>query len=772
MIAGLGLPPSYATSKGNDLLRNNEQPRSVSDPRKRRRTEDETEDGGEATRPQPTMVVQNAPDQHFARTITSDSDDDLSLTPGYNSDREPTVGEMDAYHGLDPQTINPIHRPPPFLHPSANEKVAYDNTPAHPTVKEDVFWGPYPQAPPTSQRQARHPPPLSTASFEDPEMDDFIRSMNMPSLDGFALAQPPTHPSQMTAPDTATLGAAPLRQANNGSRPQGPPVIRTYSRPRVPQPPPSQSRTAPRTMDPRSTGHDAPLGYYQPSVPRPEPMHDNRGPVARHPYTTPPRRPVSRCQATPGPPDREQRPMSRASVLSYVAIREEHQPRRGHTGGGDDMLVDEEPRAGQGNPSAPPFQGVPQGFDAFVNLQQNAPYPENQFFVHEDTGINGEGPLAPVAEDDHENHDWTPATVTPAPDGDWRAIQGESFYYKQNGQCPAQHSRWLSSRRQGILASFAGHGARDNDTDSWGRITRLEDMLRNDYGVPQPEISLPDIAPGAVTGFNEDPIYILIQGINAAQQTALLAKKWYVRTDLAVHFSNLSLAPSTWMGAFEKRTAFGTMKAEQILPFFRAAFKRDPLLHITNDTIEQDKKTGPRSKWGATPTSVALEHIVSSITIRIMPRQTTGGVDNPLIQLYCESATNHPRDWVIWRDAVRNQPYSTENGAKAALILAKFKCLLCHSADHPVGLCDLPSVPGWNGPTAEQCANRKQSESHPDNDARGYRGRGGHRGGRGGGRGRGSGRPPNVTTDGASSSRTYNAPNTALPREAGEGWRH
>ncbi|TFY51961.1 hypothetical protein EVJ58_g10281 [Rhodofomes roseus] len=309
---------------------------------------------------------------------------------------------------------------------------------------------------------------------------------------------------------------------------------------------------------------------------------------------------------------------------------------------------------------------------------------------------------------------WVQATVTPAPPGDWRPVQGTSFYFKQDGQCPTQHSGWLSSLRPAVLASFVGHGARDNDPESWDRMERLRKLLTEVFGVPAPELYLPNTADGNRPRLNCDPVYLLVQGITMPQQVAILKKKYHVTKELQVHFSDLSLAPSTWIGSFEKKDAFGSMTMEQTLPFFIATFRRDFLYAFTKDTIERDKKLNHLSKWGTTPTDIAVEIVIQSITVREVPRRSTGGGNDPIIQLYCESPTFHPHDWIVWRDMVREQPFSTEHGARASLIRTEVKCKMCHSVDHPIGLCDLPAVPGWNGPTIEEVVNWSQSDSYQE----------------------------------------------------------
>ncbi|KAH9841159.1 uncharacterized protein C8Q71DRAFT_855004 [Rhodofomes roseus] len=763
---GLGLPIIPA-----DPVRlatpHDAQARPTDGKRKRQRIEDYSDDSDEASRPQPVTRVQNQPRQ--LPDTTESPKNDLLLTPGYNSDREPTVGDIDAYNGFDPSNINPAHRPPPF--PQRPDQWTPGNDPswAPPSIQEDIFW---------SGGHANHaagPPnqaPATQGDFEDTEMDEMIRNFGFPNPTGPPPRQPPrvsqtyerqhrphppSHPPSYgpnaprgTDPPTYAQGN-PLPPALwNPPQPSqwnifppaqwnAPPVAPTYqTQPRdTPAPPQSLGRApTPRLQaapqPPYNPPGDAP-GEPQFDVPTPRwrPAQSTRPPV------TPPRRPPAPRLNPTGETAAQSRPQSRAaSIISYASHADAAQ--RNARREDDDMAVDEEAWQIQGDYPLP--QEAPQNPYVFGEARQPTQYNEQYpFNPLTQTFPPSNGPADPgPSRASFFAQAFKPTTVTPRPEGDWREIQGSSFYSKHDGQCRDQASRWQGSDRPGVLFFFAAHGARDGDADQWHRMNLLENSLKQTFHIPAPEIYIPDTINGAVAKHNDNPFCMLLQGITDAQKKTLIAEKWHVKKGLAVRFLDPTLAPSTWMGAWEKNQAFGTMKTEQILPFFQAAFRRDPLRARTFETIERDKKLGPLSKWGATPPEVAFAHIVRSVRIRSMPRQTAGGAINPLIQLYCESPTAHPQDWHIWRETVRQQPYSTDNGAKAVLITEEFLCKLCHSIDHPLGLCDLPSVPGWLGPSREEvqaAANADHRRGPPPNNAtRGHGGaRGGHRGGHHGG---------------------------------------
>ncbi|KAH9832457.1 uncharacterized protein C8Q71DRAFT_726160 [Rhodofomes roseus] len=643
-LVGLGPPPRPSSTARGHLRDEAKTQRVATDPRKRRRVEGETDDEGGASRPQPTLRVQNpspAPPLTQPAEPPQPEEEDLSLTPGYNSDREPTIADMDLYNGLNPREINPANRPRPFLAPPPEWNQTRDFW-VPPSAQEDIFWNTSTPAQALPAEYLRtQPPQPSSSALGNPGIEHLIRSADLSGLDSTAPQNERDVPSHSHQPHQATQQTRRPAQDTNRTRMDDPRYRHV--------PPTNDVRTGQAATAPNSHARDRPphTGSAR-SLHAPQPTRVDGPPIPLPPFTPPRGQSINNLGAQGS--QAAQRPDSRASVLTYVT---NHRNGPGlQQQDANDMIVDDELWGNYVN--QPPPHQQPAGPFHQGDQQHYAPQ------IHDERDEDDVDDLRYI------NQQWLPATVTPAPPDDWRDIQGETFYFKFDGQCKTQASKWLSSRRRGVLFSWGGHGARDNDADSWDRQMRLEQTLQHDFGIPSPEIYTPDAEAGASP--DSGPDYHLLQGITAQQQRTLLAKKWYVRKDLAVRFVDLSLGPSTWMGSFEKKAAFGSMKNEQILPHFRDAFRRQPLLRVTMETIERDKALGVRGKWGATPTYLAFEYLVASINVRTMPRQTNGRAINPLIQLYCDSPTSHPRDWVIWRDYVRTQPFSTPNGAKAILV--------------------------------------------------------------------------------------------------------
>lgn len=75
----------------------------------------------------------------------------------------------------------------------------------------------------------------------------------------------------------------------------------------------------------------------------------------------------------------------------------------------------------------------------------------------------------------------------------------------------------------------------------------------------------------------------------------------------------------------------------------------------------------------------------------------------------------HIRDIQVWsqiRHFLAKRSYHTAVLGQGTTYIAPHNCGICHSVDHPRGLCPFPSLPGWNGPKNRT----KEYRSRPDFD--------------------------------------------------------
>ena len=90
-------------------------------------------------------------------------------------------------------------------------------------------------------------------------------------------------------------------------------------------------------------------------------------------------------------------------------------------------------------------------------------------------------------------------------------------------------------------------------------------------------------------------------------------------------------------------------------------------------------------------------NMVNSVLVEFLDFRTPGGRPSPRWNIYVTPPTTHILVWSkIQAHAFQMSYPCILNGTGTTCRL--FSCSICHSFDHPCGLCPFPNTPGWNGP--------------------------------------------------------------------------
>ena len=120
---------------------------------------------------------------------------------------------------------------------------------------------------------------------------------------------------------------------------------------------------------------------------------------------------------------------------------------------------------------------------------------------------------------------------------------------------------------------------------------------------------------------------------------------------------------------------------------------QDDKSHVPNDH-PAEKRTRARRQ----PTH--LKRLYSHHEIERLDIRKKEDIQTPKFNVYAESARiSSDTIWSEVRHLLANHSYDTSMLGRATIKLTSYDCAICHSADHPRGLCAFPKVPGWNGPT-------------------------------------------------------------------------
>lgn len=100
---------------------------------------------------------------------------------------------------------------------------------------------------------------------------------------------------------------------------------------------------------------------------------------------------------------------------------------------------------------------------------------------------------------------------------------------------------------------------------------------------------------------------------------------------------------------------------------------------------------------GTLRAQIAIQKMADSARSEPLNFRTPGGAPSPRWNIYATSPTSRIAAWTKIKEYVDEMTYpSTLSGTGTTRKF--FQCTLCHSYNHPRGLCPFPSIQGWNGP--------------------------------------------------------------------------
>jgi hypothetical protein len=88
------------------------------------------------------------------------------------------------------------------------------------------------------------------------------------------------------------------------------------------------------------------------------------------------------------------------------------------------------------------------------------------------------------------------------------------------------------------------------------------------------------------------------------------------------------------------------------------------------------------------------QEIISTLRVAIIRICSQGGRPRPIANLYIEWPFDNDEAWSQLTASVARTNYQ-DSLLGSGLYHPGWTCTICHGADHPLGLCPLPLVPGW-----------------------------------------------------------------------------
>ena len=285
--------------------------------------------------------------------------------------------------------------------------------------------------------------------------------------------------------------------------------------------------------------------------------------------------------------------------------------------------------------------------------------------------------------------------LTPAPQGGWRTVQGDNPLWKFGNQNAEQVSAWMNDDAPSCLAHLPGLGA--TDEGRWVRRGHMESVLHRYFHNDTITVTLPTPS-NAQPRRNAAPYFYLVRAEDRRVIQAMVDMIWLSSAELTMGFVRLDLDPPTLVAAFQDIHAFVATTEIGIADLVIDALIA--MADITVSLIIEDIANNGR--WQSFSALEAFDHILHSVRVRIIHRRIRGDIIDPIVLIYCQSPTADAGGWEAFRHHIQNYPFGSTHSGHPTPITTSLWCALCHSHDHPTGLCYLPTVPMWHGPSIEE----------------------------------------------------------------------
>lgn len=108
----------------------------------------------------------------------------------------------------------------------------------------------------------------------------------------------------------------------------------------------------------------------------------------------------------------------------------------------------------------------------------------------------------------------------------------------------------------------------------------------------------------------------------------------------------------------------------------------------------------------------SIQQFLDSVHVTRLDTRDEGATLRPTFNVYMDATLMKDiNSWSSIRTHLVSRQYHSTRLGQGKAVIAPYHCGLCHSVDHPKGLCPFPSIEGWNGPRGRKQANNNNNNN-------------------------------------------------------------
>jgi hypothetical protein len=197
-------------------------------------------------------------------------------------------------------------------------------------------------------------------------------------------------------------------------------------------------------------------------------------------------------------------------------------------------------------------------------------------------------------------------------------------------------------------------------------------------------------SPGLCNPSLDTPTTFLIYNLSELHRQMLLKREVWSSTPFTFRVTTLDPISPDFLFGITKLTTQSDIEVEKLVEkVWNSQSTTEFLQSITNTQPPEHKLETQKS----------LDNFIKSMRIEMMDTKKLGGAAAPTFNVFADgSLINDDGIWCNLRNFLASQPYALQFQDPGRAGTNTHRCTICHSIEHPRGLCKFPNVEGLNGP--------------------------------------------------------------------------
>ncbi|KIM74508.1 hypothetical protein PILCRDRAFT_14400 [Piloderma croceum F 1598] len=188
---------------------------------------------------------------------------------------------------------------------------------------------------------------------------------------------------------------------------------------------------------------------------------------------------------------------------------------------------------------------------------------------------------------------------------------------------------------------------------------------------------------------DQAPFTYLVQGISASNADKLVKQHCLASKQIGMLIFKAGIIAPTYLGSVEGLTVRDEADFDDAIRLIRNTYR----IGLVGTILGEITASHPHLQNGRTPKDRTLA-ILDTLTGFKINLTAAGGTTHTCINIYIRSPTDDNDDWVCLLETVNKTIYPDPFLGRGYHTNSQM-CNVCHSIDHPAGLCPFPNLPGW-----------------------------------------------------------------------------